>query len=53
VHSTKVSTYLLPLIPRLPIRLKFNAIRGTKNPTIESGTRRRRRIFSSTQDKEI
>ncbi len=35
------------------MRLKFNAIGGTKNPTTESGTRRRPRIFSSTQDEEI
>jgi len=40
-------------MPRLPMRLKFNAIGGTKNPTTESGTRRRPRIFSSTQDEEI
>ncbi len=40
-------------MPRLPMRLNFNAMGGTKNPTTESGTRRRRRIFPSTQDEEI
>jgi len=40
-------------MPRLPMRLNFNATGGTKIPTTESGTRRRRRIFSSTQDEEI
>ena len=52
-HSTQLSTHPLPSMPRLPMRLNSNAIGGIKNPTTESGTRRRRRIFSSTQDEEI
>ena len=40
-------------IPRSPTRFNLKVIREIKTLTTEPGPRRRRRLFSSTQDEEI